>query len=291
MHYYQFNIADYRKDTTHLSPVEHFIYRTMIDWYYLDEKPIPADIGTILRKLGLGNDRSTDVQQVLNDFFSLDGETYVHTRIEADISAYCKIRNQARKAGKASAAARKVNKYDSSEHALNERTTTVQPTINHKPITNNQEPLTNTQKDSKPRKVKNLPGEPVQKSIIEPELQAASKATWHAYGQAYFSRYGTEPVRNAKVSSMIKLFVQRIGMEEAPLVATFYVAHNEKFYVQKSHPVDLMLKDAEGLRTQWATGRSMTGTRAGQIDKSQANFSAVGEAMKILEGEKNAKTA
>ena len=38
MHYYKFNIADYRKDTGHLSTIEHGIYRQLIDWYYLDEQ-------------------------------------------------------------------------------------------------------------------------------------------------------------------------------------------------------------------------------------------------------------
>lgn len=120
-------------------------------------------------------------------------------------------------------------------------------------------------------------------SLPNQELQDACRDTWSAYSQAYLTRYGTVPVRNAKVSGQIKLFVQRIGREESPGVAAFYVSHNEKFYVQKSHPVDLMLKDAEGLRTQWATNKQMTGTRAGQIDKSQTNHDAVGEALRIIE--------
>ncbi|MER2164727.1 MAG: DUF1376 domain-containing protein, partial [Psychrobacter alimentarius] len=35
MHYYSFNIADYKKDTAHLKPMEHYIYRSLIDLYYL----------------------------------------------------------------------------------------------------------------------------------------------------------------------------------------------------------------------------------------------------------------
>ena len=135
MHYYQFNIGDYRKDTGHLTPIEHYIYRTLIDWYYLDEKPIP-DIPAILRKLGLANDRSTDVQQVLNDFFQPLNGVWKHQRIDVEIQAYHRLIEDASKAGKASAIARKAKKLAALERPFNQPITN-----NHKPITNNQEIL------------------------------------------------------------------------------------------------------------------------------------------------------
>lgn len=161
-------------------------------------------------------------------------------------------------------------------------TVTVTETVDRKPEL---KPETGTK--TLPAAIAPVPKKSIPKN--ETELQAACKETWICYCRAYFDRYQTEPVRNAKVNSAIKLFVQRIGLIEAPGVAAFYVLHNEKFYVQKMHPVELMLKDAEGLRTQWVTRQSMTSTRAGQIDKTQSNFSAVGEAMKIMEA-KNVST-
>lgn len=127
--------------------------------------------------------------------------------------------------------------------------------------------------------------------VAETELQAACKKTWAAYSDAYFSRYKTEPIRNASVNSCIKKFVQRIGAEESPQVAAHFLQNNSAWYVQKGHAVTSLLADAEKLRMEWATGRSMTSTRAGQIDKTQANFSVVGEAMKILEAQNNAKNS
>lgn len=124
----------------------------------------------------------------------------------------------------------------------------------------------------------------------ETELQTACRETWKKYCDAYFMRYGTEPIRNAGVNSMVKQFVQKLGFVDSPLVAEFFVQHNDRFYVQKTHAVALMNKDAEGLRTQWATGKSMTSTRASQIDKSQANFSVVDEALALMGGE-HEKTA
>lgn len=142
MHYYQFNIGDYRRDAGYLTPMQHYIYRSLIDWYFLDEKPIPSDIETVTRKLSLSNDRSTDVQQVFNDFFTLDSGRYIHARIEADIDAYHRQISDASKAGKASAAARKANKQAALERALNDRATDAQPTRNYKQETINQEPST-----------------------------------------------------------------------------------------------------------------------------------------------------
>lgn len=117
----------------------------------------------------------------------------------------------------------------------------------------------------------------------ETELQKNCKATWKAYSDAYFNRYNTEPVRNAKINSQIKQFVQRIGGEESPFVAANYVNDNNSYYVSRLHSVDSLLNDAEKLRTQWATGINITQSRAKQVDRSQSNFDSVAEAMKILE--------
>lgn len=116
----------------------------------------------------------------------------------------------------------------------------------------------------------------------ETDLQAACRETWKSYSDAYFSRYETEPVRNATVNTQVKSFVKRIGAEESPPVAAFFVQSNAAFYVQRGHAFGNLLADAEKLRTEWATGRTMTGTRARQIDQSQANFSVVDEAMKLM---------
>ncbi|SEN71911.1 hypothetical protein SAMN05216404_106181 [Nitrosospira multiformis] len=114
------------------------------------------------------------------------------------------------------------------------------------------------------------------------ELQAVCRATWKSYSDAYFNRYGVEPVRNAAVNTSIKSFVQKLPYNEAPYVAAFFVSHNDKFYVQKTHPVFLLLKDAEGLRTQWATGQAMTSTRAAQLDGTATNANAAQEAIAML---------
>jgi hypothetical protein len=64
--------------------------------------------------------------------------------------------------------------------------------------------------------------------------------------------------------------LQRLGKEEAPGVAAWYVDSNKRYYVQKMHPVDCLLADAEALRTEWVTNRRVTETQAREADRLQA---------------------
>jgi hypothetical protein len=105
------------------------------------------------------------------------------------------------------------------------------------------------------------------------DKEAPTAAVWMAYSDAYEARYSQPPVRNAAVNGILKQIVNRLG-DEAPDVARFYVGHNKSFYVSCSHAVQALLKDAEGLRTQWANGRQVTHTQASQADRTQSNFNA-----------------
>lgn len=87
--------------------------------------------------------------------------------------------------------------------------------------------------------------------------QAACLATWRAYREAYGRRYGTAPVRNARVNSQILNFVRRLGHVASPSVAGFFVRHESPAYLRGAHAVGQMLADAEKLHTEWATGRSL----------------------------------
>ena len=175
-------------------------------------------------------------------------------------------------------------------------------TANQKPVTSTQLPDTSYQykpltlPDGSVTPVINLDTKPLKSKTLlikttdgESMIQSSCRAVWESYSKAYGFRYGATPVRNAKVSGQIKLFVGRIGMVEAPLVAAFFVQHNAQYYVQKMHGVGLLLADAEKLRTEWATGKSITATRSKQIDQTAANAGAVGEAMTILERMNHAK--
>lgn len=107
-------------------------------------------------------------------------------------------------------------------------------------------------------------------SLAVPTASRTSE-TWAAYCQAYAARYGTEPTRNATVNAQMAQVVKRLGAEEAPHVAAWYVLHNNAYYVSRGHSVAALLSDCEKLRTEWATGNRITATKARQLDKTQAN--------------------
>lgn len=98
MYFYNFNIGDYRSHTSHLTPTEHYIYRSLIDWYYLNERPMPAnDIDYIARVLMLKTEEDRQaLQSVLSEFFKvkklkLTGDTvecYHHARIDNEVKNY-----------------------------------------------------------------------------------------------------------------------------------------------------------------------------------------------------------
>lgn len=93
-------------------------------------------------------------------------------------------------------------------------------------------------------------------AAVPEKLEGVTVPTWTAYEAAYQRRYSVAPVRNKTVNGVLAQFVSRVGAEEAPKIAEFYVGHNWKLYVNAVHPVQLLLRDAEKLRTEWATGRT-----------------------------------
>ena len=79
MHYYQFNIGDYRRDTSHLTLLEHGIYRQLLDSYYLDETPLTLDIDKLMRSQCVRNaDEQQALANVLADFFIYTDSGYIH---------------------------------------------------------------------------------------------------------------------------------------------------------------------------------------------------------------------
>ena len=134
MHYYQHNIADYRKDTTHLSLLEHGVYHQLIDQYYLTEQPIPLDETKLYRLMSArSEDEKTAIQNVLEDFFVKTEDGYIHKRCDIEIEAY------QTKSERAVVAAKLRWGKESNATAMRthtERIPTAMQTINHKPITN-----------------------------------------------------------------------------------------------------------------------------------------------------------
>lgn len=105
MNYYPHHIGDYAAATRGLSLMEHGAYRVMLDLYYLDEKPLPADTARLCRALGARTrDEKAAVCFVAACYFRKEGRRLHHKRCDEEIAGYHAVveRNRAngRKGGR-----------------------------------------------------------------------------------------------------------------------------------------------------------------------------------------------
>ena len=117
---------------------------------------------------------------------------------------------------------------------------------------------------------------------VELDRQEACRNIWAAYSGAYFHRYRTEPVRNATVNTQINNLLKRLGRDESPSVAAYYVTINDAYLIRTCHDLGSLLAKAEAYRTQWATNSQMNGTTARQMENTQANISTAEQAKALL---------
>ena len=137
MHYYQHHIGDFIKDTSFLTNEEVGIYVKLLWIYYDTEQALPNSLFELSMKVN-ARDQQDVLGGILEMFFTLENNKWHHTRCDKEIHHYHLQIQTASKAGKASARKRALNKESSGvERALELRSTDVQLTNNHKPITKN----------------------------------------------------------------------------------------------------------------------------------------------------------
>ena len=79
MHYYEFNIGDYMRDTAHLDEMEDLAYRRMLDLYYLKESPLPKSIPEIAKLIRMRT-HSESIANVLREYFTLTDSGYINAK-------------------------------------------------------------------------------------------------------------------------------------------------------------------------------------------------------------------
>ena len=190
MHYFQHNIADYRKDTSHLSLLEHGCYRQLLDQYYLNEQPLPLDESKLFRLLSARtNDEKQAIKNVLQDFFYETENGFIHKRCDLEIQIYHDRIENASKAGRASANRR----LTSVQQEFSNCSTTVQLTNNHKPITNNHIDILSDFDEFWSLYPKKIGKNAARKSWnkIRPNIEAVIKAlTWQKQSKQWFEKGG-----------------------------------------------------------------------------------------------------
>jgi uncharacterized protein YdaU (DUF1376 family) len=139
VNHYPHHIGDYRRDTGHLSLLEHGIYRQLLDTYYLSETAIPKETDLVMRRLRA----DTEVEQkavltVLREFFEDTPEGWIHRRCEAEIARYRAKAKQAKLNGIKGGRPKKP-KETNPVNSRNQKETGSK--ANQEPITKNQEPI------------------------------------------------------------------------------------------------------------------------------------------------------
>jgi uncharacterized protein YdaU (DUF1376 family) len=131
MHYYTFNIGDYRGATAHLSNEEDLAYRRLLDMYYDTEKKIPVDTQWVARRLRLD---SKIIDDVLTDMFEKQEDGWFNARCHEVIAQYHAMAEKNRANGKLGG--RKKNPVGNPMETDSQPI--VKATINQELITNNQ---------------------------------------------------------------------------------------------------------------------------------------------------------
>lgn len=120
-------VADYLADAAHLSTLEHGAYLLLIMTYWQRGKALPADDKKLARIARVTDAEWADIRPAIVEFFHVSADEWRHKRIDAELTAVEQKSNKARAAGQASANARSSK----TQHPPNERSTTVQQTLNH----------------------------------------------------------------------------------------------------------------------------------------------------------------
>jgi uncharacterized protein YdaU (DUF1376 family) len=132
MHYYQHNIGDYARDTGHLTVLEHGIYRLLLDWCYLNEKPITTE-----QAMRVGRGNPVETQSVISEFFSPSCDGWMHKRVVQEVADYHKKADKNRQNGAKGGRPKPNNNPVGSQ-------TDAKHNPNQEPLTNNQEPIKKT---------------------------------------------------------------------------------------------------------------------------------------------------
>lgn len=131
MHYFKRNIGDYHKKAGRLSMLEHGAYTLLLDSCY-DRERFPTKDDAIEWCWARTQQEIDAVIFVLGKFFDLVDGVYVQNRIQEELEQYKRNALTNKEIALKREEARRTNR----ERLVNE------PPPNHKPITNNQEPLT-----------------------------------------------------------------------------------------------------------------------------------------------------
>jgi hypothetical protein len=178
-------------------------------------------------------------------------------------------RRAARAGGKKSAESRSKSKQKGQANAKQSSTKSKQTQASGSISSSSSDSISRSGSGDISAGVDERPPTAVVTTLVTAPDSGANKRVWEAYRAAYLTRYQVEPARNAKLNANIAQFTARVGADDAPAIAAFFVCHNDSFYVKSMHTFSLCLRDAEALRTQWLKGRAITQIDVRRFEKNQ----------------------
>lgn len=148
MNYYRRFIGDYLKKTAGLSLLEHGAYSLLLDYYYADEKPIPAETQQVYRLVrALVQEEQKAVDRVLGMYFDLREDGYHNIKADEELGIARKVIDTAKENGKKGGRPRTDKqtgeKPSGIPGGLPAHKPAGEPANNHPPASNHQ-PSTNT---------------------------------------------------------------------------------------------------------------------------------------------------
>lgn len=158
MHYYKKNIGDYHKKAGRLTMLEHGAYTLLMDACY-DREQFPTMEEALDWAWARSEAEEAAVKFVLSKFFTLVDDRYIQNRVKEEVEAYKKMaeqnariakdREEKRRSGGAAFTDGSRSVHDSLPIVDDSHLFDHESPPNHKPITNNHEPLEKKEKNAR----------------------------------------------------------------------------------------------------------------------------------------------
>ena len=101
MNYYRRHLGDYLKKTSRFSILEHGAYTLMLDYYYIEEGPLPLDRDEIYRMVRATHpEERLAVDRVLDMKFDRRSDGYHNDRADAEIAIAVQARENGKRGGR-----------------------------------------------------------------------------------------------------------------------------------------------------------------------------------------------
>ncbi|MCA5970198.1 DUF1376 domain-containing protein [Pseudomonas sp. P135] len=240
--YMQLYVADYLADTMHLTTEEHGAYLLLIFNYWQTGKPIP--VSRLARIARLSNERWTDVERSLNEFFNERDNEWFHDRIERDLDALRAVQEQRIAAGKASAEARKQAAKPRKPKAANARSTPVEISLNEN-STNIEEKRREEIRDTPPLYAQD---------VFESRAKFSMHSDWLPCEKTF-----------AAMLTMNGMANQQFDEEQLLEFKSFWIASPDEHRTQAKWEHALAQHLKRDLRHQQANGRSTDGNQNAEL--------------------------